>query len=354
MKGLMLKNLSLFVVALALSPACFAQANIAGEWQGTLDANGTPFRIAWHVVGAPDGSFTSTIDNIDQSIYGIKVKSTTVKDSDLNLAIDDVIQVNGQGVNVSGTLVGTLNKDATELTATWTQTEPAQPPAPLTMKRQPAQPAPAAAAQPNIAGDWEGTLSAGAAQLRLVMHFVAAKDGSLTATMDSVDQGANGIPVSAVTLKDSKLDLTVNAVHGTYEGTVNKDASGIDGTWSQGQPLPLNFKRATTKPQVAAKPGTPSDIDGTWQGTLETPTSKLRILFKIVNMENGLSATVQSPDQSPMWAPTTSVTRTGDKLSIEMKGFGATFDGKINAAKDTVDGTFTQGGGALPLVLKKG
>ena len=350
MKGLMLKNFSLFV-ALALSPVCFAQANIAGEWQGTLDANGTPFRIAWHVVAAPDGGFTSMIDNIDQSIYGIKVKSTTVKDSDLALAVDDVIQVNGQEVNVVGTLVGTLNKDATELTATWTQTEPAQPPATLNMKRQPAQPA--AAAQSGIAGDWEGTLSVGTAQLRLVMHFAAAKDGSLTATMDSVDQGSNGIPVSAVTLKESKLNLSVDAVHGTYEGTVNQDATEIDGTWSQGQPLPLNFKRATAKPQVAAKPGTPSDIDGTWQGTLETPMAKLRILFKIVNMENGLSATVQSPDQSPMWAPTTSVTRTGDKLSIEMKGFGATFEGKINAAKDTVNGTFTQGGGTLPLVLKK-
>lgn len=351
MKGLKLKNLSLFV-ALALSPVCFGQANIAGEWQGTLDANGTPFRIVWHVVAAPDGSFTSTIDNIDQSIYGIKVKSTTVKDSDLTLAVDDVIQVNGQEINVVGTLVGTLNKDATELTATWTQAEPAQPPAPLNMKRQPAQPA--AAAQPSIAGDWEGTLSVGAAQLRLVMHFVAAKDGSLTATMDSVDQGANGIPVSTVTLKDSKLSFTVDAVRGNYEGTVNKDVTGIDGTWSQGQPLPLNFKRATTKPQVAAKLGTPSDIDGTWQGTLETPMSKLRILFKIVNMENGLSATIQSPDQSPAWMPTTTVTRAGDRLTIVMKGIGAEFDGKIDAAKDTVDGTFTQGGGALPLVLKKG
>src|ERR1017187_7478297 len=90
-------------------------------------------------------------------------------------------------------------------------------------------------AQSQIAGDWQGTLNAGGVQLRLALHVAAAKDGSLTATLDSVDQGANGIPVTSVTLKDSKLSLTVDAVHGTYEGTINKDATEIDGTWSEGQ-----------------------------------------------------------------------------------------------------------------------
>ena len=116
-------------------------------------------------------------------------------------------------------------------------------------------------AQAQIAGDWQGTLSAGGAQLRLVLHVVAAKDGGLTATIDSVDQGANGIPVTVISLKDSKLSLTIDAVHGTYEGTINKDATAIDGTWSQGQPLELNFKRVkdqaglqTRRPQTPVKP----------------------------------------------------------------------------------------------------
>ena len=122
------------------------------------------------------------------------------------------------------------------------------------------QPAPAAA-QASIAGDWQGTLNAGQAQLRLVLHITAGKDGALTSSLDSIDQGANGIPVSATSMKESKLSLTVDAVHGTYEGTVNKDVSEIDGTWTQTMPLPLKFTRA--QPQVAAKPGPPSDVDGT-------------------------------------------------------------------------------------------
>jgi len=61
-------------------------------------------------------------------------------------------------------------------------------------------------AQPQVAGDWLGTLNTGGPQLHLVLHIAAAKDGSLTATLDSVDQGANGIPVSAVSLKDSQAE----------------------------------------------------------------------------------------------------------------------------------------------------
>jgi fermentation-respiration switch protein FrsA (DUF1100 family) len=217
--------------------------------------------------------------------------------------------------------------------------------------------APLSRAQAQIAGDWQGTLSAGGVQLRLVLHITAAKDGSLTATLDSLDQGANGIPVNAVTLKDSKLSLAVDAVHGSYEGTVNKDATEIDGTWSQLQPLPLNFTRAPAQaaaaPSPAApKPAPPSDIDGTWQGTLDTGALKLRILFKIVNTQDGLTAQMQSPDQTPVWIPASSVTRNAGALTITLKGVGITFDGKISADLSSIDGTLTQMGGSLPLALK--
>lgn len=206
-------------------------------------------------------------------------------------------------------------------------------------------------AQAQIAGDWQGTLSAGGAQLHLVFHIAAAQDGSLTATLDSLDQGALGIPITTVTLKESKLNLTSDAVHGTYEGTVNKDASEIDGTWSQGQPLTLNLTRAAAKP--APKPAAPSDIDGSWLGTLDVSAARLRVVFKIVNTGDGLTAMMQSPDQSPVWVAASSVTRSGSALTVELKGIGVTYDGKISVDLNSIDGTFTQAGKPLPLLLKR-
>jgi uncharacterized protein len=208
-------------------------------------------------------------------------------------------------------------------------------------------------AQATVAGDWQGTLSAGGAQLRLALHITEAKDERLTATLDSVDQGANGIPVTSVTLRDSKLSLVIDAVHGTYEGTVNKDATEINGTWSQGQPLELNFKRGVFAAKPATKPAAPSDIDGTWLGTLDAGAIKLRVLFKIVNTADGLTAQMQSPDQGPTWIAASAVKRNGSALTIEINTIGGVFEGKIAADLDSIVGTFTQMGSPLPLALKR-
>ena len=195
----------------------------------------------------------------------------------------------------------------------------------------------------SIVGDWQGTLRPPGAELRLVLHITEGGDGGLKATLDSIDQGANGIPVASVTLKDSKLTLNVEAVHGTYEGTVNGDATEIKGTWSQGQPLPLDFKRAAA----------PSDIDGAWEGTLDTGAAKVRLVFHITNTADGLTATMDSPDQGAKGIPVTAVTRTGSSLKLELKQIGGGFEGKISADLASIEGNWTQGGGTLALTLKR-
>jgi fermentation-respiration switch protein FrsA (DUF1100 family) len=206
----------------------------------------------------------------------------------------------------------------------------------------------------DIAGDWQGTLSASGAELRLMLHLTKAADGSLKATLDSLDQpGANGIPVDSVTLKDSKLNLDVATVHGTYEGKVAADGNTISGTWTQGAALPLDFKRATAPVKTEHKPAKPSDIDGAWMGPLDLEVIKLRVVFHIVNTEDGLIATMDSPDQGVKDQPTTSVTRDGSSLKIESKAIGGVFQGKIASDLSSIDGTFTQMGSTHPLLLKR-
>jgi fermentation-respiration switch protein FrsA (DUF1100 family) len=205
----------------------------------------------------------------------------------------------------------------------------------------------------DIAGDWQGTLSAGGAELHLVLHITKGADGALKDTLDSIDQGANGIPVNTITLKDSKLSLGIDAVHGTYEGKLAGDGKAISGTWSQGQSLPLDFKRATAPVKTQRQPAKPSDIDGAWSGALDTGAMKLRVIFHILNTEDGLIATMDSPDQGMKGLPATSVKRDGGSLKIETKSVAGAFDGKISADLSTIDGTWTQGGNSMPLVLKR-
>lgn len=205
----------------------------------------------------------------------------------------------------------------------------------------------------NIVGDWQGALKAGGAELRLDLHIARNADGSLKATLDSVDQGANGIPVTSISLKDSKLNFTVDAVHGAYDGKVAADVTEISGTWTQGQPLPLSFKRTAAPFKTVHKPAKPSDIDGAWLGALDTGAVTLRVVFHITNTEDGLMATLDSPDQGKNGIPVTTVTRDGASLKLEVKSINGGFEGKISSDLSTVTGTWTQMGNPLPLTLKR-
>ena len=209
------------------------------------------------------------------------------------------------------------------------------------------------AQSPDVAGDWQGTLNTGMGELRLVLHITKAPDGALKATLDSVDQNANGIPVDSVVLKNMKLNLNIGAVHGTYEGTVSPDAQTISGTWTQNAPLPLDFKRTAHPIKTEHKAAKPSDIDGAWMGTLDLGAAKLRVVFHIVNTQDGLTATMDSPDQNASGIPTASVTRDGVNLKIEAKNISGVFEGKIAADLSSIDGTFTQMGASHPLLLKR-
>ena len=51
---------------------------------------------------------------------------------------------------------------------------------------------------PSLEGTWLGTLKVSAIELRIVFHFKAQPDGSLSGTLDSPDQGTAGIPMSRV------------------------------------------------------------------------------------------------------------------------------------------------------------
>lgn len=117
--------------------------------------------------------------------------------------------------------------------------------------------------------------------------------------------------------------------------------------------LPAAAGLAQNKKDETPKPAAPSEIDGSWLGSLDTGAIKLRIVFKIVNTADGLTAQLQSPDQSPAWINTTSVARNGNALTIAIKALGIDFEGKTGADLASIDGTFTQSGMAMPLKLKR-
>jgi hypothetical protein len=249
----------LALTALAFTPACWAQSPLAGDWQGLLNAGGTQFHIVWHVTATQDGTLSATVDNTDMGLMAIPLKSMTLKDSAITQVMDTQIQINGETHAVRGTFVGSLSKDGSEIKGTWTQTEPEQPPAELNLKHAPAQAEAKTAEPPQIVGDWLGVLSVQGSEMHVVLHVVAAKDGTLSATSDVPDQGIVGVPGSAISFKDSKLSINFDSYNGVYTGTLSPDATSIKGTWTTDQPTELNFTRAAAPAAPAAGATKPAD-----------------------------------------------------------------------------------------------
>lgn len=98
---------------------------------------------------------------------------------------------------------------------------------------------------------WQGALDVGGVKLRLVLKISKNPDGTLKATLDSVDQGAMNLPVDSIVIENKTMRFVMKSINGSYEGTLSEDGTEVIGTWTQsGQSLPLAFKRMTEPSQA--------------------------------------------------------------------------------------------------------
>lgn len=113
----------------------------------------------------------------------------------------------------------------------------------------------------NVLGDWNGAIEVQGMQLRLVFHII--EDGeNLKATMDSPDQGANGIPVQKVVLDGKELTIEMPNIGMKYIATLNDDGTEIDGTFNQGpMSLPLTMTRDKVEKKELVRPQEPKTFD---------------------------------------------------------------------------------------------
>ena len=92
------------------------------------------------------------------------------------------------------------------------------------------------------------------------------------------------------------------------------------------------------------------NITGTWQGEIQPPQGKgLRIVIKVSTTDaDKLAAVMYSIDQQSPAIPATTFTRNGSAIKMTVTPLNGTYEGKLNAEGNVIDGTWTQGA-ALPL-----
>ena len=102
-------------------------------------------------------------------------------------------------------------------------------------------------------GSWSGKLGTGRTELTIVFNFSTDADGAFTVTMDSPDQGAEGIAAELDEDALPALSINIPSVFAAYSGMLYRGQ--IMGTFSQGgMSLPLTLTKGGL---VLDRPQTP-------------------------------------------------------------------------------------------------
>lgn len=164
----------------------------------------------------------------------------------------------------------------------------------------------------DITGDWYGTLEVPGAKLRMVLHINETENGYET-TLDSPDQGANGIRVAKTEFVENNLRLELPNIMAVYTGTL-KDGK-FEGIFNQmGQELKLDFSKE--KSEGPKRPQHPTE---------PFPYKSEEVTFQNKEQDVTLAGTLTLPEKGNAFAAAILITGSGpqnrDEEILEHKPF---------------------------------
>src|SRR4028118_154128 len=97
-----------------------------------------------------------------------------------------------------------------------------------------------------IEGNWLGAIEFSGNKLRMVLKVSKKADGTFSANLHSLDQGANNLPLDSISQQEKRIRFEGKNYGLSYEGTLDEAGDEINGTLKQGATaMPLVFKRVT-------------------------------------------------------------------------------------------------------------
>jgi fermentation-respiration switch protein FrsA (DUF1100 family) len=213
-------------------------------------------------------------------------------------------------------------------------------------------------------GYWEGSLEIRGNAMDIAVELAKDPKGAWSGTIDIPAQGARGVRLANVMVAGRDVAFAMEGVAGnpTFGGTLADDGRSITGEFTQGiTQLTFHLRRSVRKqteggaPSAFTQPGVPGeDLAGIWLGVLDTGAIELRLMARISKSNEGAyRGSFDSVDQGAAGMPIESFTVEGESVRLELKRPEAVFSGKFNTARSEIEGEWRQGGGSLPLTLRR-
>jgi hypothetical protein len=210
-------------------------------------------------------------------------------------------------------------------------------------------------AQTGPTGHWEGAIKLPEREIQLAADLAKDEKGAWIGTLA---QSGQVIPLADIAVADKsvKFRLSVGGANApafdciletaALNCTINTPGGSIASTLKRTGDAKVDLPKAS--PAVSAA------LEGNWEGAVETPSGSLRLVVHFKNLpDQTVKATLDSLDQGAADLPLTDVVQKESAVEFQLRLANGAYKGTLNKEATQITGDWTQGGGTMPLVLKK-
>jgi len=210
-------------------------------------------------------------------------------------------------------------------------------------------------ADPN--GRWEGAVQIPGMEQRLIIDLARAADGKWNGSAILPGLGVKGASLADVSIKGADVSFSVKGALGNPKVTGHLVANdSLTGEFTQsGNTAPFSLQK-TGPPQVELpRPATPvtKPLEGEWRGNLDLAGNPLRAKLTLTPGTAGTTAQFIVGNKKDTNLPVSFVTQEGVWLTVEVREFGISYEGRFHPDKNEIEGVFVQSGLEFPLVFHR-
>ena len=317
---------------------------LLGEWVGKLKIPAGDLTLVFRFSQNDAGDLKGTLQSPDQGSNEIPATDIMLSGEDFSMKVP-AARLLITGKMTAKDFTGKFNQGGQQMDLVMAKGKYEPPKSVLNLPKE---------VEDQLLGEWHGELNTPVGAATVVYRFETNKNGEFSAFRQNPDQSSNSAPVTEASIADGKLTLKTPGPGGEFNGKLAGDTITGQVVSPMGV-VPLVLKKGKYVPpsyQLSLSKEAMDQLQGKWQGKLNTPQRALTMVFRFEEKGNGeYYAFVDSPDQGNTSLKVIKASLTGDELSLETKFPKGQFKGKLNGG--TMDGNWMQGPANLPLSLKK-
>lgn len=216
-------------------------------------------------------------------------------------------------------------------------------------------------AQPGPPGHWEGTVHLPNRQNQIAVDLAKDNQGVWIGIFAQPTLKVWNFPLREIKVDDKRVKFRLILFGAsnvpTFDcGLENPALMSCTLTdYSLRGPVSVRMKRTGNAKVDLPKPSpaVTAELEGTWEGPLDTPAGTIPIVIHFKNQGRTVKATVDTPGPNSTQLPITDVVQSGSAIEFQSRITRARFKGVMNKESTSIAGEWSRPGASLPLTFKK-